>query len=140
MCHGDFAPYNITTEKNVACGIIDFDTLHPGTKMEDVAYVIYRWVPFFAQAVPLSLEEKSLRAKLFLDAYGLIDSRENIAEAMITRIESLIVYMLQQANQGNPDFQQNIRDGHLRQYRNDREYLKSNQRKIDSILIANGQK
>lgn len=33
MCHGDFAPYNITFTDGHVHGIIDFDTLHPGSRL-----------------------------------------------------------------------------------------------------------
>jgi aminoglycoside phosphotransferase (APT) family kinase protein len=52
MCHGDFAPYNVTIVDGEAFGIIDFDTLHPGPKMWDIAYAVYRWVPFTNPANP----------------------------------------------------------------------------------------
>lgn len=45
MCHGDFAPYNVVLNGSDAVGIIDFDTLHPGSRLSDVAYAVYRWAP-----------------------------------------------------------------------------------------------
>ncbi len=35
----DFAPYNITFVDGCVHGIIDFDTLHPGPRIWDVAYM-----------------------------------------------------------------------------------------------------
>lgn len=39
MCHGDFAPYNVTILDGNVWGMIDFDTLHPGPRIWDVAYM-----------------------------------------------------------------------------------------------------
>ena len=52
MCHGDFAPYNITFVDRCVHGIIDFDTLHPGPRIWDVAYAVYRRSPFVSSKDP----------------------------------------------------------------------------------------
>ena len=46
MCHGDFAPYNVVLKGEQAVGIIDFDTCHPGSRLWDISYALYRWSPF----------------------------------------------------------------------------------------------
>ena len=135
MCHGDFAPYNTTFVDGRLYGIIDFDTLHPGPKLWDIAYTVYRWVPFVS---PLNsdyrgdLENQIRRLKLFADTYGL--SREDrlaLPAMMITRLQSLVNFMLGQADDGNEDFRKNIEDGHVRLYLDDIQYLKDH---TDEIL------
>ena len=46
ICHGDFAPYNLVLDGENAIGLIDFDTCHPGPRVWDIAYALYRWAPF----------------------------------------------------------------------------------------------
>lgn len=131
MCHGDFAPYNVTVIHGKASGMIDFDTLHPGSIIEDIAYAIYRWVPFFHNENYLVLSTKIDRTKLFLDEYGISDSKRNhLVDQMISRINNLIQYMEEQASLGEKNFQKNITDGHLNQYVNDIVYLQNNQKQI----------
>ena len=45
ICHGDFAPYNCVFDGSRLVGIIDFDTAHPGPRIRDIAYAIYRFAP-----------------------------------------------------------------------------------------------
>jgi hypothetical protein len=134
MCHGDFAPYNVTIVDKEAFGIIDFDTLHPGPKMWDVAYAVYRWVPFTTPANPdccFSLEEQIRKARLFLDTYGVkFDERDLLPQMMADRLTNLISYMKNQAEYGDVDFQKNIEEGHMDLYINDIQYISKNKRTI----------
>jgi aminoglycoside phosphotransferase (APT) family kinase protein len=130
LCHGDFAPYNVTIVDGEAFGIIDFDTLHPGPKLWDIAYAVYRWVPISIPTNPdsrFSLEDQILKAKLFLDTYGVnAEERELLPQTMVDRLTSLVHYMKTQAENGNCDFQKNIDEGHLEIYLNDIEFIHQN--------------
>lgn len=134
MCHGDFAPYNVTIMGEEAAGIIDFDTLHPGPKMWDIAYAVYRWVPFMNPSNPngcFSLEEQIRKAKLFLDTYDVKrEDRELLPQMMADRLTHLVKHMKDQAEKGNEDFQKNIEEGHLSLYLNDIQYIIENRETI----------
>jgi hypothetical protein len=45
MCHGDAAQYNTVVKDGVAVGFIDFDAAHPGPRVWDVVYAVYRFAP-----------------------------------------------------------------------------------------------
>ncbi len=139
MCHGDFAPYNITFVDGCVHGIIDFDTLHPGPRIWDIAYAVYRWIPFVSLTNPdycYEINEQIRRLKLFADAYDLTNSeREQLPNMMIERISSLVSYMRNEADSGNEDVKKNIEDGHLNLYLDDIQYIKDFQDKIlDGIM------
>ncbi|MDP5276722.1 aminoglycoside phosphotransferase family protein [Chengkuizengella axinellae] len=128
MCHGDYAPYNVTIVNNEAAGIIDFDTLHPGPRMWDIAYAIYRWVPFDSHG---NLKEQIRKAKLFLDTYGVdSEGRSSMVKVLVKRLQSLTDFMRSEARNGNKDFQLHIEKGHLQLYQNDIDYLKTNEHEI----------
>lgn len=139
MCHGDFAPYNATFVDGMVSGIIDFDTLHPGPRLWDIAYAVYRWISFVSPENPEysdDLEEQIRKIKVFVDAYGLDEnSRKELPAMMIKRIKSLISYMKEQAGLGNEDFARNIADGHMTLYQQDAEYISENKEKIASGII-----
>ncbi|NBI28136.1 phosphotransferase [Chengkuizengella marina] len=128
MCHGDFAPYNVTIVNNEAAGIIDFDTLHPGSKMWDISYAIYRWVPFDSHG---NLKEQIRKTKLFLDTYGVdSESRNSLIGILIKRLKNLMNFMQSEASNGNKDFQLHIEEGHLQLYQTDIDYLRRNEEEI----------
>jgi hypothetical protein len=138
MCHGDFAPYNVAMSGSDATGIIDFDTLHPGPRIWDVCYAVYRWVPLKNPDNPDSYQalfQQVRRAKVFLDAYGAgPDQRSQLVVVLTERLRTLIRFMNVRAEAGDVHFQKNIADGHHRLYEADIEYLEQNSGTILSGL------
>jgi thiamine kinase-like enzyme len=129
MCHGDLAPYNIAMNGKEAVGIIDFDTLHPGPRLWDIAYALYRWIPLMSPDNPESFgdeEDKNRRLRLFISTYGLNDiSYKEILGSVIARLQYLISFMENEARKGNSTFIQDIEEGHLEQYKKDLMYIES---------------
>jgi len=127
ICHGDFAPYNVVLNGRQAVGIIDFDTAHPGPRIWDIAYALYRWAPFTNQQNPDRLGDLATqigRARLFCDTYGFpAAQRHNLVDMMILRLETLVNYMQTEAAKGNEAFIANLADGHHLLYLADIAYL-----------------
>lgn len=136
ICHGDFAPYNTVFIKQQATAIIDFDTIHPGSRLWDVAYGVYRWIPFIDNDLT-KLDDNVRKIVLFLDTYNLeLEARKSLIDVLIERLKSLVKYISLEALNGNKDFERNIKDGHLDKYLLDINYLKTNkQMLIDLICI-----
>ncbi|WP_197659900.1 aminoglycoside phosphotransferase family protein [Mobilitalea sibirica] len=127
MCHGDFAPYNLAMKGKKVSGIIDFDTLHPGPRMWDIAYALYRWIPLMSPDNPENFgkeEDKIKRMDLFLASYGVEHYKlSEVIEWVINRLQYLIHFMQEEARSGNEIFVRNIEAGHLDQYIKDIEYI-----------------
>lgn len=128
MCHGDLAPYNNVLQGSSVVGLIDFDTLHPGSRMWDIGYALYRWIPLMSDKNPENFGshiDKARRIELFLNAYGMDSvAREELFDMIIRRLEYLVFFMKQKADQGDSNFRQNILDGHLKSYLDDIEYIR----------------
>jgi len=139
LCHGDIAPYNMTVIDGHIHGIIDFDLLHPGPRLWDIAYAVYRWVPFVSPDnadYQGGLDEQLRRLLLFADSYGLHESeRQQLPDRMIERLEYLVAFMTGQAESGNEDFQKNIEDGHAKLYLEDIRYMKEHRQAMLGKLI-----
>ena len=133
MCHGDFAPYNVTIQNQQAWSLIDFDTLQPGSRLWDVTYAVYRWTRLMA------LDATGFaQACLFLETYGLANAqRAHFTEALVTRLEALCAFMENQAAAGNTAFQQHIKAGHLQKYQTDIALLQANAARINQALLQN---
>ncbi|KHD26845.1 phosphotransferase [Vibrio caribbeanicus] len=139
ICHGDYAPYNVTLVGSETVGVIDFDTAHPAPRVWDIAYAVYCWAPFKTHESDAmgNLESQSLRAKQFCDAYGLIDvERERLVETITERIQVLVDYMFNEADAGNAAFIENIKDGHHVAYLADIQYINSHKHYIEDVLIG----
>lgn len=71
------------------------------------------------------LKAQSIRARLFCDAYRISNAdRKRLVETMIDRVQALVEFMQQEADNGNEAFIKNITDGHHLAYLSDVEYLK----------------
>jgi hypothetical protein len=140
VCHGDFAPYNCVLDGDEAVGIIDFDTAHPGPRLWDIGYAVYRWAPLTAPDNRDgfgTLDGQVRRARRFCDAYGLDDAgRAGLADAVIDRVEALVAFMRAAAAAGDTAFQGHLAAGHDRLYEHDVAYVRANRDVIGSLLTA----
>ncbi|NAW86625.1 aminoglycoside phosphotransferase family protein [Photobacterium halotolerans] len=139
ICHGDYAPYNVSLIGSEKVGIIDFDTAHPAPRIWDIAYALYCWAPFKTHEYDAmgDLESQSIRAKQFCDAYGLLEvDRQGLVKAMIDRVQALVDHMHNEASKGNQAFIENIKDGHHLAYLTDIKYLSSHQQYITDALVG----
>ncbi|MBA3813309.1 MAG: phosphotransferase [Alphaproteobacteria bacterium] len=138
ICHNDFAPYNLILEGEKVVGLIDFDTAHPGPRVWDIAYALYRFAPFthpdnedgFG-----TIEDQIFRARLFCKAYGLVEeNRTGLTDLIIERLQSLLDFLLKSAHDGNKKYQINMEQGHHLKYMKDIQYLKLNKLVIEEGL------
>lgn len=58
--------------------LIDFDGAAPGSRIRDIAYACWAWVPLSADGPPP--REQARRLRLIGEAYGLADFRELVAQ------------------------------------------------------------
>lgn len=140
MCHGDYAPYNVVLHGDQSIAIIDFDIAHPGPRVWDIAYALYRYAPLtdpnnqdgFGKVV-----DKLSRSRIFCDTYGLAkEKRSGLIKVVIERLQVMVDTMRSGAAQGNEAFQANIDDGHDQLYLRDIVYLRRNAETIQAVYKA----
>jgi aminoglycoside phosphotransferase (APT) family kinase protein len=90
-CHGDPGPWNFVWNDNTAVGLIDWDYLHPGPRLDDVAYALHWFVPLRSDELALrwhhfpEVPDRQHRLGVFLEAYGdlpYFDVVDAVAERM----------------------------------------------------------
>ncbi|GAA3034305.1 aminoglycoside phosphotransferase family protein [Streptosporangium longisporum] len=142
VCHGDYAPHNCVLDGDRVVGIIDFDTAHPGPRLWDVAYAVYRWAPLTAPANNDGFgtaAEQARRARLFCDRYRLgAAGRSGLVDTVIARLHALVDFMRAQADAGNAAFAGHLADGHHVQYLADAAYLDERRAVFDRLLGPGG--
>jgi hypothetical protein len=138
ICHGDFAPYNCVFDGGRLVGVIDFDHAHPGSRAWDLAYAIYRFAPLMdpsnadSAGVPA---EQCRRARLFCDAYGLLD-RTPMVPAIEARVAYMAQFLIEGAARGDVRMQANIDAGHLRVYQTDCAWLAALREQLAAALAS----
>lgn len=68
LCHNDWTPANAVFRGAVPYGMIDFDTVAPGTRLWDVSYSAWTWLDLSDPAY--SPQEQLRRLELFCASYG----------------------------------------------------------------------
>lgn len=94
ICHNDIGPYNTVFVDGVPVAFIDWDEAAPGPREWDVAYALYRFVPYVPDEICALIgwpapPDRPRRLRLFCDAYRLAD-RSSIFAVMARRIDAII--------------------------------------------------
>ena len=130
ICHNDFAHYNCVFDGAGPIALIDFDMAAPGSRAWDLAYALYRFVPFCA---PEKYENFGLRglafseverAASFLRAYGC-DPRRFDFGLLLRRVEVIREMSAETIAQGDVGSDRLVRESHLDAYDADLAYLRS---------------
>jgi Ser/Thr protein kinase RdoA (MazF antagonist) len=85
VCHSDIAPWNVVVQNGEITGLIDWDLVHPGPRMWDLAYAAWRFAPLYDEPQFGDVAEKARRIMLLLDAYGLPQSQRGDVVSWIRR-------------------------------------------------------
>lgn len=88
LCHHDFAPYNVAVSTSAAgervVGVFDWDMAGPGTRLEDLGFAAWNWVPLHR---PLPAAEAAHRLRLMAKGYGFEVAPIDILHAVVPRME-----------------------------------------------------
>lgn len=141
ICHGDIAPYNCVIQGDRVIGFIDFDTAHPGPRVWDLGYAVYRFAPLHAPTNPDSAgttEDQAGLAAVFCRAYGL-DPGAFLLDAVVGRLVALLDFMRMRARAGDVAFQSHIDEGHPALYEEDIRYLEAQRDVMLRVFLGAGE-
>ena len=121
LCHGDPGPWNFVWDGDDATGLVDWDFLHPGPRLDDVAYALRWFAPARCDEHALEwhhfpvVPDRADRLRRFLAAYGDLPALDRVdwVEAMATRIDATLVTAHALAAQGIEPQGTWARDGSL---------------------------
>lgn len=77
VCHHDFAPWNIIVHEEKVVGMIDFDEVGPGKRIDDVTYFIWTALDLAVAKIPDEEQIKNIVA--LVNAYQLTNKNEIIS-------------------------------------------------------------
>lgn len=95
ICHNDFATYNCVFNEGRLVGVIDFDHCSPGSRIWDLAYAAYRFIPlmpgpdsrvtFPGERSPFGVTEMHERLNFFLERYAGAGGRIRFESSQLIR-------------------------------------------------------
>ncbi len=94
ICHNDLGPWNTVFCSGEPAAFIDWDGAAPAPRIWDVAYAVYRFVPFVPDEICLTIlgwekpPDRLSRMQVFCDAYGI--EEDEVLATMKRRIELMI--------------------------------------------------
>ncbi|MEV6411586.1 aminoglycoside phosphotransferase family protein [Kribbella sp. NPDC051718] len=103
--HGDVGPWNMVWHGDEAVGLFDWDFLHRGPRVDDVAYALQWFGPARSDENALNwhhfpvVPDRAARIRAFLQAYGGLPSFD-VAEAIAVRMETTMAMELSLAEAG----------------------------------------
>jgi hypothetical protein len=108
ICHNDVGPYNTVFVDGHPTAFIDWDEAAPAPRLWDVAYALYRFVPFVPDEICSLIgwpapPDRARRTRIFCEAYGL-EQRAALMETADRRIEAMIATGLARNAAGEPKY------------------------------------
>ncbi|WP_343970738.1 phosphotransferase [Kribbella koreensis] len=104
-CHGDVGPWNMAWVGDEAVGLFDWDFLHRGPRVDDVAYALQWFAPARSDEHALkwhhfpAVPDRAARVRAFLEAYGELPAFD-VGEAIASRMEMTMALELSLAEAG----------------------------------------
>ena len=94
ICHNDVGAWNVIFVDGRPRALIDFDTAAPAPREWDVAYALYRFVPYVPDEICALIgwptpPDRPARTRAFCAAYGVGDASA-ILDVVIRRIEVML--------------------------------------------------
>ena len=133
FCHGDPGPWNFIWHEREAVALIDWDYLHPGPALDDVAYALFWFAPLRSDLHALEwhhfpeVPDRRARVRAFVEAYGDLPPFD-VVEVVADRVRAVMDLMAGLAADGVEPQRTWVADG----------ALEREQEEIDWILAHRG--
>lgn len=119
--HGDLAPWNVVLQGAEVVGLIDWDTARPMSRVWDLAYAAYHFVPLHPLAdLPnwgwAERPDVAGRLDMFLECYGTGISTAEILTTAVMRLMAMSQHIDAQVKAGNPLFAVHAEENHAQGY------------------------
>lgn len=123
ICHTDWSPYNAVFERERFIAMLDWDFANPGSRVWDLAWVAFAWVPLVddSDARALGWEappNRPARMRHVVESYGLSEAaRGDMLPAISHRLKSTASWIERRADLLDPPFVRMRAQGHADSYR-----------------------
>ena len=136
--HGDPGPWNFVWRDGEAVALLDWDFLHPASRLDDVAYALLWFAPMRDDESSLTwhhfaqVPDRRARIDAFLDAYGMAADFD-VADAVIRRRHATIEHVRLLADQGLEPQRTWVAEGSLEEEAAEIHWIEANRQLFNQV-------
>ncbi|TFC58019.1 MULTISPECIES: phosphotransferase [unclassified Cryobacterium] len=114
--HNDAAPYNAVWNAHGLVGFVDWDMAGPTTSAEDLAWVVFSWVPLHARQLVVdegftAFGERRARLESILRVYGWGGTTDDVLELIRRRVQTQRDIIRSVASSGDETYRRMLAHG-----------------------------
>jgi hypothetical protein len=140
VCHGDLAPYNIVYRGATPVGMIDFDNAAAGSRVEDLAGLVYRLAPLSA---PVNYAgsgwtddvDTFARLRTVVRTYGDADW-SRLVELVLLELDAMCSWITERADRGDPAVAVHVAEDHVGSYRADIRWIEQHRSRLEATIAG----
>ena len=137
ICHNDLALHNTIYRAGLPVAFIDWDLAAPGSRLWDIAYALWRFVPLYNDAdcetLRFACPDRPRRIATFCSAYGLED-RTSVLDVVRQRQHVVYDTLRTWGEAGEPGFDRMWAEDHGNGPLRDIDYLDTHREHLDTFL------
>jgi hypothetical protein len=138
IVHHDLAPYNVVAKAGRLQGFIDWDLAMPSTRLAELAFVAWEWVPLWHPSAARGLGWSSppdleRRLAVLLDSYGLT-RRAGFIDAVVGTVGDRALEITNRARAGVPGYAELVEEGQVANIERTLVFLQSNCDRLQALI------
>lgn len=130
ICHLDYAPWNVLQNNGQIVGIIDFDDLHIGQRIDDLSYAIWTFLDLGDDNQHLTTDRQIEHIIELISAYGADIDLTGFIESLIQNQQRVLKMREEAVSKAVENSDREYQSGKVKLIRNSIDWARRNKKEI----------